>query len=42
MHARITNLFSIEQVAATYEKAYELILAGRRQDIGQLNLALFS
>ena len=42
MHARITKLFSIEQVAATYEKAYELILAGRRQDIGQLNLALFS
>ena len=42
MHDRITKLFSIEQVAATYEKAYELILAGRRQDIGQLNLALFS
>lgn len=42
MHARITKLFSIEQVAATYEKAYELILAGRRQDIGQLNPALFS
>jgi glycosyltransferase involved in cell wall biosynthesis len=42
MHARITELFSIERVAATYEKAYELILAGRRQDIGQLNQALFS
>jgi glycosyltransferase involved in cell wall biosynthesis len=42
MHVRITKLFSIEQVAATYEKVYELILAGRRQDIGQLNLALFS
>jgi glycosyltransferase involved in cell wall biosynthesis len=42
MHARIIELFSIEQVAATYEKAYELILAGRRQDIGQLNPALFS
>jgi len=42
MHARMTKLFSIEQVAATYEKAYELILAGRRQDIGQLNPALFS
>lgn len=41
MHARITKLFSIEQVAATYEKAYEFILAGRRQDIGQLNQALF-
>jgi glycosyltransferase involved in cell wall biosynthesis len=42
MHARVTELFSIEQVAATYEKAYELILSGRPQDIGQLNLALFS
>ena len=42
MRARITNLFSIEQIAATYEKAYELIHAGLRQEIGQLNPALFS
>lgn len=42
MRARITKLFSIGQVAATYEKAYELILAGRCQDIGQLNQTLFS
>jgi glycosyltransferase involved in cell wall biosynthesis len=42
MNARITELFSIEQVAAIYEKAYELILAGRQQDIGHLNQALFN
>ena len=42
MRARIESMFAIDRVAAIYEQAYELILSGRRQQIGQLNSALFS
>ncbi len=42
MRARIESVFSIDRVAGTYEQAYEMILSGRRQHIGQLNSALFN
>jgi len=42
MRARIESMFAIDRVAAIYEQAYELILSGRRQQIGQLNSALFN
>jgi glycosyltransferase involved in cell wall biosynthesis len=42
MRARIESMFAIDRIAAIYEQAYELILSGRRQQIGQLNPALFS
>jgi glycosyltransferase involved in cell wall biosynthesis len=42
MRARIESVFAIDRVAAIYEQAYELILSDRRQQIGQLNSALFS
>jgi glycosyltransferase involved in cell wall biosynthesis len=42
MRVRIENIFSIDKVAAIYEQAYELILAGHREQIGQINAALFS
>jgi glycosyltransferase involved in cell wall biosynthesis len=37
MRARVESLFNIDRVAAIYEQAYELILSGHRQQIGQLN-----
>jgi glycosyltransferase involved in cell wall biosynthesis len=42
MRTRIESMFAIDRVAAIYEQAYELILSGHRQQIGQLNSALFS
>jgi len=42
MRRRIESVFAIDRVAAVYEEAYALILSGRRQQIGQLNSALFS
>jgi glycosyltransferase involved in cell wall biosynthesis len=42
MRARIQSVFSIDTVATTYEQAYELILSGHHQQIGQLNPALFN
>jgi len=42
MRARIENLFAIERIAAVYEQAYELILSGRCEQIGQINPGLFS
>jgi glycosyltransferase involved in cell wall biosynthesis len=42
MRARIESTFAIDRVAAIYEQAYKLVLSGRRQQIGQLNAALFS
>jgi glycosyltransferase involved in cell wall biosynthesis len=42
MRARVERMFAMDRVAAIYEQAYELILSGRRQQIGQLNSALFS
>ena len=39
MRARIESMFAIDRVAAIYEQAYELILSGRCQQIGQLNSA---
>lgn len=41
MRARVNSVFAIDRIAAIYEEAYELILSGRRQQIGQLNQALF-
>jgi hypothetical protein len=41
MRSRIESMFAIDRVAAVYEEAYELILSGHRQRIGQLNSALF-
>jgi glycosyltransferase involved in cell wall biosynthesis len=42
MRARIEDVFAIDRVAATYEQAYDLIVRGRHEQIGQLNLALFT
>jgi glycosyltransferase involved in cell wall biosynthesis len=42
MRARIEDVFDIDRVAATYEQAYDLIVCGRHEQIGQLNLALFT
>jgi glycosyltransferase involved in cell wall biosynthesis len=42
MLARIEGVFAIDGVAAIYEQAYELILTGHHQQIGQLNPALFT
>jgi glycosyltransferase involved in cell wall biosynthesis len=42
MRARIEGLFAIDRVAAIYEQGYELILSGRRQQLGHLNPALFN
>lgn len=41
MRERIESLFSIDRIASIYEKAYELILSGHREQIGQLNSGLF-
>lgn len=41
MRRRIESVFAIDRVAAVYEEAYALILSGRRQQIGQLNSAVF-
>jgi glycosyltransferase involved in cell wall biosynthesis len=41
MRARIQNIFTIDLIAATYEQAYRLILAGEREQIGQINPVLF-
>jgi glycosyltransferase involved in cell wall biosynthesis len=42
MRERIESVFAIDRVAATYEQAYDLIVRGRHEQIGQLNLGLFS
>jgi glycosyltransferase involved in cell wall biosynthesis len=42
MRARIERVFAIDRVAAVYEQAYELILSGRREQIGQINPVLFN
>jgi hypothetical protein len=42
MRARIEGVFAIDRIAAIYEQAYELIISGRRQQIGQLNPAVFN
>jgi glycosyltransferase involved in cell wall biosynthesis len=42
MRARIEDVFAIDRVAATYEQAYDLIVCGRQEQVGQLNPALFS
>lgn len=42
MRARIEGVFAIDRVAATYEQAYDLIVRGCHEQIGQLNLALFT
>lgn len=41
MRARIESLFAIDRVAAIYEQAYELMLSGRREQIGLINPTLF-
>lgn len=42
MRARIESVFAIDRIAAIYEQAYELILSGHREKIGQINPALFN
>ena len=42
MRTRVERMFTMDRVAAIYEQAYELILSGRRQQIGQLNSVAFS
>ena len=42
MRARIESVFAIDRVAAIYERAYDLIVHGRHEQVGQLNLTLFS
>jgi glycosyltransferase involved in cell wall biosynthesis len=41
MRARAERLFDIDQVAAIYEHAYELIVSGARQRIGQIEQGQF-
>jgi glycosyltransferase involved in cell wall biosynthesis len=42
MRDRIENVFAIDRVAAVYEQAYELILSGHRERIGEINPTLFN
>lgn len=42
MRARIETIFDIRHIAAIYEQAYELILRGRHEQIGQINPFLLS
>jgi len=42
MRARIECMFAMDRVAATYEQAYDLILSGRCEQIGQINPDLFN
>jgi glycosyltransferase involved in cell wall biosynthesis len=42
MRTRVERVFSMDRVAAVYEQAYELMLSGRRQQIGQLNSTAFA
>jgi glycosyltransferase involved in cell wall biosynthesis len=42
MRERIESVFAIDRIAAVYEEAYELILSGRREQIGHINPALFN
>ena len=42
MRARVQTVFAIDEVAATYERAYELILSGHCDRVGSLNPDLFS
>ena len=41
MRSRVESIFAIDQVAAVYEQAYQLLIAGHRQQIGQINPNLF-
>lgn len=41
MRARIEKVFVIEHIAEVYEQAYELILSGRAEQIGEINPGLF-
>lgn len=42
MRIRVERLFAIESVAAIYERAYDLMRSGRREEIGQINCDLFN
>jgi glycosyltransferase involved in cell wall biosynthesis len=42
MRARIEDVFDIDRVAAIYEQAYELIVCGHCERIGQINPVLFN
>jgi glycosyltransferase involved in cell wall biosynthesis len=42
MRKRIETMFAIDRIAAVYQQAYNLILSGRRDYIGQINPALFN
>ncbi len=41
MRIRLASAFGIEHVGATYQHAYQLMLSGRRKEIGQLNSGFF-
>ena len=42
MRTRVVAVFGIDEIATSYERAYELILTGRRDIVGALNSNLFS
>jgi glycosyltransferase involved in cell wall biosynthesis len=42
MRARIESIFLIDRIAATYESAYDFILRGHPEEIGNINVALFA
>jgi glycosyltransferase involved in cell wall biosynthesis len=42
MRSRVEGVFAIDRIAAVYEQAYELLLAGHRERVGQINPSLFS
>ena len=42
MHSRAESVFSMDQIAATYERAYRYILAGCPAKVGSINSHLFT
>lgn len=42
MRTRAVSVFAIDQIAAIYEQAYELLPAGHREQVGRLNPNLFN
>jgi len=41
MRKRVLSEFDIQKIAQTYEQAYQLILSGRRNELGHINKDLF-
>lgn len=42
MRTRVEERFSMDSIAAVYESAYDLLCAGRREDVGGINAELFA